>query len=63
MHDLVVADDAGCDEMYSTWLPALRGRLGRLRLDLLTALAPSTPYSLDFKARRPPLVRPASART
>jgi DNA-binding transcriptional ArsR family regulator len=47
---LRVLHDPSRHHMYSTWLSTLRGRLGGLRLDLLTALAPNTPYSLDFAA-------------
>jgi biotin operon repressor len=47
---LRVLHDRSRHHVYSTWLSALRGRLGGLRLDLLTALAPNTPYSLDFAA-------------
>jgi DNA-binding transcriptional ArsR family regulator len=47
---LRVLHDRSRRPMYGTWLSTVRGRLGGLRLDLLTALAPSTPYSLDFAA-------------
>ncbi len=50
MASLRVLHDRTRRHMYGTWLSAVRGRLGGLRLDLLTALAPSTPYSLDFAA-------------
>jgi hypothetical protein len=52
-----VLHDRSRHQMYGAWLSTVRGRLGGLRVDLLTALAPSTPYSLDFAApssTRPP---------
>lgn len=52
---LRVLHDRGRQHVYGTWLSTIRGRLGGIRLDLLTALAPETPYSLDFLA-------PSSAR-
>jgi DNA-binding transcriptional ArsR family regulator len=47
---LQVLHDRSRHQMYGAWLSTVRGRLGGLRVDLLTALAPSTPYSLDFAA-------------
>jgi DNA-binding transcriptional ArsR family regulator len=47
---LRVLHDRSRHHMYGAWLSAVRHRLGGLRLDLLTALAPSTPYALDFVA-------------
>jgi DNA-binding transcriptional ArsR family regulator len=47
---LRVLHDRDRRQMYGAWLAKVRGRLGGLRLDLLTALAPSAPYSLDFAA-------------
>src|SRR5215218_8704307 len=47
---LRVLHDRDRRQMYGAWLATVRGRLGGLRLDLLTALAPSAPYSLDFAA-------------
>ena len=47
---LRVLHDRSRQHRYGAWLSATRPRLGGLRLDLLTALAPSTPYSLDFAA-------------
>jgi DNA-binding transcriptional ArsR family regulator len=47
---LRVLHDRSRHHMYSAWLSEVHGQLGGLRLDLLTALAPSTPYSLDFAA-------------
>jgi DNA-binding transcriptional ArsR family regulator len=47
---LRVLHDRGRHQMHRAWLSALGGRLGGLRLDLLAALAPNSPYSLDFAA-------------
>ena len=43
-----VLHDPSRDIMYGTWLSAVRGQLGGLRLELLTALAPTGRFLPDF---------------
>jgi hypothetical protein len=43
-----VLDDPGRQHMYGRWLSAVRPQPGGLRLDLLTALAPTGRYLPDF---------------
>ena len=45
---LRVLHDRSREHMYRKWLLAVRGHLGGLRLDLLTALAPTGRYLPDF---------------
>ena len=45
---LRVLHDPGRQPMYRRWLSAVRPRLGGLRIDLLTALAPTGRYLPDF---------------
>ena len=45
---LRVLHDPGRQPMYGRWLSVVRPRLGGLRLDLLTALAPTGRYLPDF---------------
>jgi hypothetical protein len=45
---LRVLQDSGRQPMYGRWLSAVRPRLGGLRLELLTALAPTGRYLPDF---------------
>ena len=45
---LRVLHDPSRQHMYRPWLSAVRGHLGGLRLDLLTALAPTGRYQPDF---------------
>jgi len=53
MASLRVLHDPTRQHMYATWLSGVRGRLGELRLDLLLALAPVGPSTLDFVLPRP----------
>jgi DNA-binding transcriptional ArsR family regulator len=52
IHELVaslrVLHDPSREHMYRKWLSGVRGQLGGLRLDLLTALAPTGRYLPDF---------------
>jgi DNA-binding transcriptional ArsR family regulator len=52
---LHILQDPSRQDMYADWLPTVRGHLGGLRLDLLTALAPTWCIP-DFVA--PPPARP-----
>jgi DNA-binding transcriptional ArsR family regulator len=45
---LRVLHDPSREHMYRKWLSGVRGQLGGLRLDLLTALAPTGRYLPDF---------------
>jgi DNA-binding transcriptional ArsR family regulator len=50
---LRVLSDPSRDFIYGTWLSAVRGQLGGLRLELLTALAPTGRFLPDFLVSPP----------